>query len=621
MPSQIFRQLLRLWNLERKFMLFFGIALLVSLILAFAAVQNVAAHLVMETTRQAARDFATSTYVLKHLEYMSNYSSTVGGSSSPPKSTVHLQYLRDEMMNTRYDYQVMKLNEGFDFDALPGTLAGSEYERNILLKLRENQAAEQLLEDAKKRAKANPLGEGASGLPENGSGAGDGKAQEGEQAYELAAPDRRELYSEAGPYQGIYFYYHPVAFKKFCFECHPANPGLATAESPFRVIRVGIPYNSIQLWTMWSFSIMLAIALATLGLTLFAFHWILKRLVIRPLKHLHAVSDDVTRGQIDRRASLDTDDEFHELAEAFNRMLLHLTESETQIRAVNTELDKKVDQLAQANLQLYEANRLKSEFLANISHELRTPLNSILGFSEVLQKFDSLNDKQRRYAGNIQTSGRLLLEMINDILDLAKMEAGKMQVRPSHFDLRILIRGQCDILRKLAEDKNIDLKVEDEGEPIHVYQDQPKTQQILTNLLSNAIKFTPEGGFITVSMGISNSERFYIAVADSGVGIAESDFEIIFEKFRQARSQQGSDEMTREFSGTGLGLSIVRELCKLLGGEVMLSSQLGQGSTFRIELPKHYSADFSPSVEPSMLPTSPPSFSEGSSTINKPGIL
>lgn len=588
MVKRIFRQILRLWNLERKFLLFFGSALLISLVLAFAAVQNVAARLVMETTRQAARDFATATYVLKHLEFMTAYSTT-SGIAPANRNADHLKFLRNEMMNSRYNYEVLRLSEGPDFDSLPGSQPTSDFERKLLESIQQKQVAEMaaLLKNVNVVETPPP------------AEAGDGKSLD--QPYDLGAPDNRDIFAEAGPIQNMYYYYHPVTFKKFCYECHPANPQLAKGEEPFRVIRVGMPYNSIRLWTMWSLSIMLAIALATLGLTLFIFHWILKRLVIRPLGHLHDVSDDISRGQIDRRAELDTDDEFHELAEAFNRMLRHLTESEMQIRSVNTELDRRVDQLAQANLQLYEANRLKSEFLANMSHELRTPLNSILGFSEVLQKFDSLTDKQKRYAGNIQKSGRLLLDMINDILDLAKVEAGKMQVRPSHFDLGVMVRGQCEIVRKLAEDKNIDLRIENELHSIQVYQDQAKTQQILTNLLSNAIKFTPEGGFITVTMGESSEGTFSVAVADSGVGIAECDFEIIFEKFRQARLPQGGDDLAREFTGTGLGLSIVRELCKLLGGEVMLSSQLGQGSTFRIDLPVHYSAGFTSNIEPSLL--------------------
>jgi signal transduction histidine kinase len=220
-----------------------------------------------------------------------------------------------------------------------------------------------------------------------------------------------------------------------------------------------------------------------------------------------------------------------------------------------------------------------------MSHELRTPLNSIIGFSDVLHGIDSLNDKQRRYAQNIQKSGRVLLEMINDILDLAKLEAGKMEVRPSEFRLDIVLSAQCDMVRSLTEEKNIDLDlIVNEDDP-PVYQDQSKIQQILTNLLSNAIKFTPEGGRITVSARHLPGDKLELMVADTGIGIANEDREVIFEKFRQSSVVLDNDGLTREHSGTGLGLSIVRELCKLLGGDITFESELGQGSTFKTILP------------------------------------
>jgi signal transduction histidine kinase len=220
-----------------------------------------------------------------------------------------------------------------------------------------------------------------------------------------------------------------------------------------------------------------------------------------------------------------------------------------------------------------------------MSHELRTPLNSIIGFSEVLHGVDALNDKQKRYAQNIQKSGRLLLEMINDILDFAKLEAGKMEVRPTEFHADQVVASQCELVRSLTDEKNIDLAVQvEQGQPA-LYQDQGKVQQILTNLLSNAIKFTPEGGRITVASRRDDEGRLELTVADTGVGIADEDREIIFEKFRQAPSVSGRDRLTREYSGTGLGLSIVKESCKLLGGEVSFESELGKGSTFKIVLP------------------------------------
>jgi signal transduction histidine kinase len=401
------------------------------------------------------------------------------------------------------------------------------------------------------------------------------------------------IFEEAGPIDGFFYYYHPIAFDRSCLVCHAKLPtSIDTSASasidPFRVIRVKLPYSETRTWRIWSYSLLTSIGIATLALSLVFIHWVLKRLVINPLSELKLVSEEITSGKTELQFRVDTDDEFSELSESFNRMLRHLTETQVQLRSVNEELDARVDDLASLNLQLFEANRLKGEFLANMSHELRTPLNSILGFSDVLQGIETLTDKQRRYVTNIQNSGRVLLEMINDILDLAKVEAGKMNVRPTEFCVLSVARAQTDIFRKMAEDKNIDLQIDSNQTEILVFQDQSKLAQILTNLLSNAIKFTPEGGLVTIACDRYGDTEFVIAISDTGVGIAPDDHEIIFEKFRQASRGSGVDSLTREHSGTGLGLSIVRELCRLLGGDISLSSQLGHGSTFRIVLPIRY---------------------------------
>ncbi len=331
---------------------------------------------------------------------------------------------------------------------------------------------------------------------------------------------------------------------------------------------------------------LIAIAMVTLAATLFVVHWVVRRLVLRPLAHLKSVSDAISTGKTDLRANIDTGDEFNELADAFNRMLRHMTESQGKLQRLNEELDVRVDQLAQANLNLFEANRLKSDFLANMSHELRTPLNSIIGFSEVLSDIDALNDKQRRYAGNIQNSGKLLLEMINDILDLAKVEAGKMTVTPTTFNLCKLVSAQCDMLRSLIDEKNMDLQLEC-GELEDVFQDQPKIQQILTNLLSNAIKFTPPGGNVTVSVE-GAGDIFTIVVADSGIGIPTDQLPVITQPF-----ETGSDDphtsskgfFTTKTHGTGLGLAIVHSLAKLHGGGIDIASEVDKGTTVRVWFP------------------------------------
>ena len=306
------------------------------------------------------------------------------------------------------------------------------------------------------------------------------------------------------------------------------------------------------------------------------------------MKHLRDVSDRISHGDLESRAEISTDDEFEELGTSFNRMVRHLTEAQDELKSVNADLDLKVDEMAQLNMQLFDMNRMKDEFMANMSHELRTPLNSIIGFSEVLQGLDALNEKQQGYASNIQRAGHILLEMINEILDLAKIEAGKQEIHPVEMDLHVVTSAQCDLVKSLVEEKNLSLEIKEEMPDPMIFQDQGKIQQVLTNLLSNAIKFTPEGGRITVRLEDCEQQEgfFLISVVDTGIGIAEEDREVIFEKFRQGNVSSGQDNLTREYAGTGLGLSIVKEISRMLGGEVSVESQLGIGSTFKVSLPR-----------------------------------
>jgi len=411
----------------------------------------------------------------------------------------------------------------------------------------------------------------------------------------LAYLDRRK------PETRQYEYYHPVRAKKQCTICHMTMVGFGNeAAGPDKmnyladlkegdlaaVVRIAISSDELQHELDKNRAILITTAIITVFLAMIASYVIVRYVIVKPLKHLRDVSDEISHGNISLRADIHTGDEFEELALAFNRMLRHLITIQQEIRNVNVDLDQKVDELAQANMRLYEMNRLKSDFLATMSHELRTPLNAIIGFSEVLESIASLDEKQKRYVKNIQTSGKVLLEMINDILDLAKIESGKMEVRLSDFRIEHVITAQCDMARPLTERKNIDLETKIEPGLPEMFQDQAKVQQILNNLLSNAIKFTPEGGRIVINAARASSSLLLLEVTDTGVGIADEDQTAIFEKFRQGRSVlTRGDAITREYSGTGLGLSIVKELCKLLGGEIALESQLGKGSTFTVRLP------------------------------------
>ena len=398
-----------------------------------------------------------------------------------------------------------------------------------------------------------------------------------------------------------YHYYQPVRARKSCLVCHEYRgsaagsavvgdrPRLAEGDL-MAVVKVVMPDAATRKAINWNRAILLATAIMTVFLAMLVAYAIVRYVIVKPLEHLRNVSEEIGRGNVDARADIHTADEFEELGLAFNRMLRGLIESQEELRKTNGALDEKVDELARANLHLYEMNRLKGDFLATMSHELRTPLNSIIGFSDVLGSIESLDPKQKRYVENIRNSGRMLLEMINDILDLAKIEAGKMEVRPTTFKVEAVVSAQCDMVRPLAERKRIDLS-HDVGPGLDaVEQDQAKVQQILANLLSNAVKFTPEGGRVDVVARLDAAEgepatAFVLEVIDTGVGIAEEERQTIFEKFRQGHVFQGDDAMTREFSGTGLGLSIVRELCRLLGGDVSVESQLGRGSRFTVQLP------------------------------------
>lgn len=585
MSNSFLKSLVGNWSLERKCLFFLGLALLTSLLLAFYAVQLVASQLVKETTRQSARDYANSVVGWKHIfNYTDERPQT---SSEPPRFEINprvLGLLRDHMLQQRFENKILRIEDGLEHEFISAEVAKGEdlvHVNRLLAKLAEQDSIDALNKlELEKSSSSKPT------ISDNSASPAATQA--------IGTNPKTPIFEEAGPSDGFYYYYHPIAFDTRCMVCHsklPASTGPPTSPSldPFRVLRVKMPYSDTRLSSMWSYSVLTSIAICTLAMSLFFIHWVLKRLVIRPLSHLKHVSDEISRGDTKIRFSVDTNDEFYELSESFNRMLRHLTETQEQLQSVNKELDRRVDELARVNLQLFEGNRLKGDFMANMSHELRTPLNSILGFSEVLQGFESLTDKQRRYASNIQSSGRLLLDMINDILDLAKVEAGKMEVRPTEFCILSVLHAQCEILQKMAEDKNIDLRIDSSQTEMRIEQDQGKVQQILTNLLSNAIKFTPEGGLVTVTCDWLNDNEFLLSVADTGVGVAPSDHEIIFEKFRQAKGVTGVDGLTREYSGTGLGLSIVRELCRLLGGDITLTSQLGCGSTFRVVLPRAYS--------------------------------
>jgi signal transduction histidine kinase len=232
--------------------------------------------------------------------------------------------------------------------------------------------------------------------------------------------------------------------------------------------------------------------------------------------------------------------------------------------------------------QIEAANRHKSEFLANMSHELRTPLNAIIGFSEVLSEkmFGGLNEKQSEYVDDIYSSGRHLLSLINDILDLSKVEAGRMELDVATFDLPLAIENALTLVRERATRHGISLHHKIDERIGEVRADERKVKQILLNLLSNAVKFTPEGGRIDVEAAPADG-TVQISVRDTGVGIALEDQETIFEEFRQV----GSDYAHKR-EGTGLGLTLTKKFVEMHGGKIWVESRPAKGSTFTFTLPR-----------------------------------
>lgn len=259
-----------------------------------------------------------------------------------------------------------------------------------------------------------------------------------------------------------------------------------------------------------------------------------------------------------------------------------LKESNEQLIRQNQELEKQRQQIQLQNLKLWEASRLKSQFLATVSHELRTPMNAIIGFSQILlrPKFGQLTLQQADMIERILNNGKHLLMLLNEVLDFSKLEAGKLDLKAELFDLSKVINSTVTEMRSLVEAKKLSLVVQIDLSNPWVFNDSVRVQQILVNLLSNAIKFT-ESGSIWVEVKELPENYLMIGVRDTGIGIAPRDFKHIFEAFRQV-----DQSITRKYPGTGLGLAIIDSLVQMMGGKIILESQLGVGSMFKIQLPR-----------------------------------
>ena len=327
--------------------------------------------------------------------------------------------------------------------------------------------------------------------------------------------------------------------------------------------------------------------LILVGLALFAF---INRSVINPVGILTKTVREMDSENLALRVNIDSEDELGTLAESFNRMAESLEKSHRALKKAHDGLEQKVEErtkeLAETNIQLVEASRHKSQFLANMSHELRTPLNSIIGYTKLM--LDGLegdiNEEQQKDLHTVYTNSKHLLELINSLLDLSRIEAGKIVLSYDTFPISDLLAEVIPVVEQLARQKGLTLTYSvapDIGSP---YADKAKTKQVLINILGNAIKFTNEG---SVKLNVAeNDSDFVFKVTDTGMGMKNEDCEAIFESFKQVGPAQIAG-----YEGTGLGLAISKQFIEMQGGRIWAESEQGKGSTFTFTLPKKRVAD------------------------------
>ena len=321
----------------------------------------------------------------------------------------------------------------------------------------------------------------------------------------------------------------------------------------------------------------LIVVLVLSGVIFVGFRWI----VMRRIDHLNDGLGRIAHGDLDTSLTVEAHDEIGKLLLAFNDMSRQLRESSGEKDRYASQLQSQASELRRLSDEAIQANRHKSEFLANMSHELRTPLNAIIGFSEVLkeQMFGELNDKQSEYAEDIHSSGKHLLSLINDILDLSKIEAGKIDLNITRFSLPLSIENALVLIKERAARHTIEVEHHIDNHLDTIVADERKFRQILINLLGNAIKFTPDGGKVSI-VAQKSGDHVTISVADTGKGIPRESLDSIFEAFHQV-----TDSSSESREGTGLGLSLTKSFVEMHDGRISVESEPGCGSKFTFSLP------------------------------------
>jgi len=331
---------------------------------------------------------------------------------------------------------------------------------------------------------------------------------------------------------------------------------------------------------IWRTALLLAVFLCVAVVTSI----LLARNLARPIESIQVAAARIGSGALDQRIEISSRDELGALAEEFNRMAGRLQESyaglEHQVQERTRELASALSLLDDQTRELEAASHHKSEFLANMSHELRTPLNAISGFSQVLRKqlYGEINEKQAEYLDDILASARHLTTLIDDVLDLSKVEAGQIELEVVLFSLREALDDGAVIVRERATLEGVRVSVSSDPDLDPIIGDERRIRQVVFNLLSNAVKFAPAGGTVEVTAARVDDE-VRVSVSDSGPGIAPEDQVRIFEEFQQAAAGKEQRE------GTGLGLALSKRLIELHGGRIWVESELGKGSTFVFTLP------------------------------------